>query len=221
MLYIIATPIGNLEDISLRALRILKEVDFIACEDTRQTQKLCNAYNIQGKLISYHQHSSRKKTDFILEKLEENKSVAVVSDGGTPGISDPGCAIVRSAVDRGLPFTQLPGPSALIGALILSGFSTDGFLFLGFLPRKHGKIRKVLESSKMLNKTTIFYESPFRIKKTLQILREIFDDTLKVSIARELTKKFEEILRGPLEFVVEEIKNKELKGECTVVFSQE
>lgn len=219
MLYVVSTPIGNLEDISLRALRVLREADLIACEDTRQTQKLVLAYNLGGRLVSYHRHSAKKKTESILSDLEAGKNIAVVSDGGTPGISDPGYLLVKGAVDKGLPVTVIPGPSAVTGALILSGLPTDGFLFLGFLPRKKGKIKKVLMKSRSAGMTTVFYESPYRVKSSLGILKEVFGEGLPVAVVREMTKKFEEVVRGSVESVIGELSQREIKGEVTVVFS--
>ncbi|MCK4532198.1 16S rRNA (cytidine(1402)-2'-O)-methyltransferase [bacterium] len=218
-LYIISTPIGNLEDITLRALRILKEVNLIAAEDTRHTRKLLSHYNIHVPLTSYHQHTHKNKTNSLITFLKEGKNIALVSDCGTPGISDPGTFIIKEAITRKIKVIALPGPSALICALTISGLPTNGFLFLGFLPRKKGKIKKELNKAFLCEKTLIFYESCYRINKTLEILREEIGQAQLV-LARELTKKFEEIIRGKIDEVIEKIKDRPLKGELVVLVNK-
>lgn len=215
-LYIVSTPIGNLEDISLRALRILKEVDLIACEDTRRTKKLLTYYDIHTPLTSYYQHNKVRKTQILSKLLKEGKKIALVSDAGTPGISDPGFLIIDRAITEDLEVIPVPGPSALITAIVISGLPTNGFVFMGFLPRKKGKIKKELEKAALLGKTMIFYESPFRIQNTLYILRETLGNC-KVVVARELTKKFEEVIRGNVEEVINKLKRRKIKGEVVIM----
>ncbi len=218
ILYVIATPIGNLEDITLRALRILKEVDLIAAEDTRQTRKLLNYYNIHTSLTSYYEHNGLRKGAYLIECLKEKKNIALVSDSGTPGISDPGFFIIKEAIEKGINVCSVPGPSAVISSLAVSGLPTDGFLFLGFLPRKMGKIKRELTKASSLEKTVIFYESCYRAKKTLEIVQEVMGK-VQVVLVRELTKKFEEILRGKTDELIKHIENKPLKGELVVLVS--
>jgi 16S rRNA (cytidine1402-2'-O)-methyltransferase len=222
-LYIVATPIGNLEDISLRALRILKEVDLILCEDTRVTKKLLNRYQIQKPLLSYHQHSKLQKIDYIISLLKEGKNLALVSDSGTPGVSDPGNKLVNEVVkwlsDR-VKIIPIPGPSALTCAASVSGFPMEKFLFLGFLPKKKKRkevLREILESKYPV----IFYESPYRILKTLKELKDIMTSEQRAAknivVTRELTKKFETIYRGKIDEVIEKIEKSPLKGEFVVI----
>ncbi|MBU0951686.1 MAG: 16S rRNA (cytidine(1402)-2'-O)-methyltransferase [Elusimicrobia bacterium] len=222
VLYLVATPIGNLEDITLRAIRTLKEVDLIACEDTRRTKILLNHYAISKELVSYHSYSQNSKTDFLIENLLSGKNVAYVTDGGTPGISDPGEELVREALKNNITVESIPGPSALISALVCSGLPANGFIFLGFLQRKPGKIKKALKKAAELEKTIIFYESPFRIVKTIRLCKEIFAEAenTRCVIARELTKKFEEIIRGTLSEVYDDIsQRKEIKGEIVALIN--
>ncbi|HSA59810.1 MAG TPA: 16S rRNA (cytidine(1402)-2'-O)-methyltransferase [bacterium] len=196
-LYIVATPIGNLEDITIRAIRVLKEADLIACEDTRHTKKLLNHYGVTAPTTSYFEHNKFAKGDFLIRQLEEGKNIALVSDAGTPGISDPGYNLVAGALEKGIAVVPIPGPSAAVAALCASGLPTDRFLFIGFLPQKDGKKRRVLESVARDPSTLIFYESPFRVKKTLKILREAFGDRRCV-LAHELTKVHEGFFRGTI-----------------------
>jgi 16S rRNA (cytidine1402-2'-O)-methyltransferase len=217
-LYIVATPIGNLEDISLRALRILKEVDLILCEDTRITKKLLDRYQIKKPLLSYHQHSKLQKIDYIISLLKEGKNLALVSDSGTPGVSDPGNKLVNEVVkwlsDR-VKIVPIPGPSALTCAASISGFPMDRFLFLGFLPKKKKRkeiLKEILESKYPV----IFYESPYRIIKTLKELGSM-NKELEIVVARELTKKFETIYRGKIEEVIKKIEIGPMKGEFVIV----
>jgi len=216
-LYLVSTPIGNLEDITLRALRILKEVDIIACEDTRRTRKLLTHYQLSKPLTSYHSYNQKKKTPSLLRLLKEGKKVALVTDSGTPGISDPHLYLIQKCIREKVPFTAIPGATALITALVLSGFPTQPFIFLGFLPHKKGKRRKLLESFKDEDKTILFYESPHRIEKTLADLGEIMP-AREVALARELTKKFEEVVRGKASEIRDELGQREkIRGEIVVV----
>lgn len=215
ILYVVSTPIGNLEDLTLRALRILKEVDLIACEDTRVTRKMLTHYQISKPLVSYFQQNQLFRIPYLIGKLKEGKNLALVSDAGTPGISDPGFFLIKEAIKEGIKIVPIPGASAVITALVVSGLPSDDFIFLGFLARKKGKIVKELTSASQLKKTVIFYESPYRIKRTLEIIKEILPEA-QVVLTRELTKKFEEILRGSPENLLNQIANRELKGEIIV-----
>jgi len=214
-LFIVATPIGNLEDITKRALRVLSEVDLILCEDTRETQKLLNFYNIKTKTLSYHQHSKIQKVDYIVDLLEQGKNLALVSDAGTPGISDPGNKLIGQLVNRPigqLKIIPIPGPSAVIAAASISGFPTDKFLFLGFPPMKK-KRKKFFEEVRNFQYPVIFYESPHRIIKTLNEL----GGNLRVVVGRELTKKFETIYRGKIEEIIKILEKEGPKGEFAVI----
>lgn len=193
-LYIVGTPIGNLNDITLRALETLKTVDVIACEDTRQTAKLLQRYEISKPLVSLHEQNERARTPELLGKLRAGQSIALVSDGGTPLISDPGWWLVRKALDEKLPVSWIPGPTALIGALVLSGLPTERFVFEGFLPVKPGARRKRLEALKDEERTVMLYESPHRLLKTLQDVEDVLGD-IPLAVSRELTKQFEETRR--------------------------
>lgn len=194
MLYIVATPIGNLEDITLRAIRILKEADLIACEDTRHSRILLDRYGINKPLTSYFEHNKITKTAYLIKLLKEGKNIALISDAGTPGISDPGFNIIRQAIREKVPLTVIPGASALISALVISGMPTDKFSFLGFLPPKIAARQNRLKELKQRKETLIFYESPHRLKATLEDIHEIFGN-IQMVLVRELTKKFEEVLR--------------------------
>jgi 16S rRNA (cytidine1402-2'-O)-methyltransferase len=196
-LYLVATPIGNLEDITHRALRVLGEVDVIACEDTRRTQQLLNHYGIKTRMLSYHKHNERERAGELGAMLQTGASIAVVSDAGTPGISDPGFRLVNDAIERGARVVPVPGPAAFVSALISSGLPTDEFFFGGFLPARATARRARLSQVRPLNSTLIFYESPHRIAQTLQDAREILGERTAV-VARELTKLHEEIARGRL-----------------------
>jgi len=217
-LYIVATPIGNLEDITLRALRILRdEVDIIACEDTRQTQKLLNHFQISKRLISYHEHNEASRTGDLIRLLADGKTVALVSDAGTPLVSDPGYRIVNAALAEGIPVVPIPGPSALLAALIASGMPTDTFLFLGFVSPKEQARRRALESAAAQQVTVVLYESPHRILETLASIREIFGSS-PIVLARELSKLHEEFLRGSAEEIRAELAGRPaIKGEITLV----
>lgn len=216
ILYICATPIGNLEDITLRALRILKEVDLIAAEDTRETKKLLDRYNITTPLTSYHKFNLRKKTDLLIRKLKKGASIALTSDAGMPGISDPGYELIKEAIVEGITVIPVPGPSAAITALAISGLPTDKFVFEGFLPRIKGKRRKILEDLKKESRTIIIYEAPHRTLDTLEDIMSVLGNR-KVSVARELTKKFEEVLRGKVKDILVSFKTKKPKGELVII----
>ncbi len=216
MLYIVATPIGNLEDITLRALRVLKEVDTIICEDTRHTKILLNKYEIEKPLLSYHSHSGVSKVNKLIYELKSGKSLALVSDAGTPGISDPGYAVVKAAIEEGIEVVPLPGPSAFLTALMVSGFPINHFLYLGFLPVKKGR-QTLFLSLKEEKKTVVFYESPYRILKTLGDIIEYLGEDRELVIGREITKKFEEFKRGSVGEIYEEMKAKKPKGEFVVI----
>jgi 16S rRNA (cytidine1402-2'-O)-methyltransferase len=218
MLTIVPTPIGNLSDITLRALEVLKLADKILCEDTRQTQKLLQRYEIQKPLLSYHEHSSPEKTAAILSLLKEGQHLALVSDGGMPLVSDPGFQIVHAVIAEGLPLEVLPGPSAVTTALVLSGLPTDSFSFIGFLSNKGERRRHELQALADREETLIFFESPFRIVKSLQDMLEVFGDR-EAAVARELTKKFEEVLRGNLSELIQDMTQKTRKGEMVVLVS--
>lgn len=215
-LYLVATPIGNLEDITLRALRTLRECDVVAAEDTRRTGQLLKHFGITKPTVSYFQFNEARRSEEIIERLRRGEKVVVVTDAGSPGISDPGERVVKAALAAGFRVEAVPGPSALIAALTAGGLPTDEFHFLGFLPRKPGARRKKLEALKTVPGTLVFYESPFRIGRLLQELAEIFPDR-QVVLARELTKKFEEFLRGKPEELLELTKQRTLKGEFVVL----
>lgn len=213
-LYIVATPIGNLEDITLRALRILKEVDLISAEDTRQTLKLLNHFEINKPLISYHRHNEETKSDILIEKLQNGENIALVSDAGTPGICDPGEEVIKKAIEKGVNVIPIPGACAMINALIASGISTKEFSFLGFLPLNK-KLRKIkLKEIEESNKTIILYEAPHKMKATLEDLKNILKNR-KIVLAREITKIHEEFIRKDIEELLKEIDN--IKGEMILI----
>ncbi|MFA6524805.1 MAG: 16S rRNA (cytidine(1402)-2'-O)-methyltransferase [Patescibacteria group bacterium] len=214
-LYTIATPIGNLEDFTLRAINTLKEVDIIACEDTRHTSILLNHYDINKPLISYHQHSKIAKIDHLIAELKSGKNIAIVTDAGTPGISDPGQVLINKAIEQNIIVIPIPGPSAVITALSAAGVPTDSFIYLGFLPHKKGR-KTILDSFKDEKRTIVFYESTHRIAKLLEELKSIIGDR-KIVVARELTKMYEEFLRGTVSEVQEKLKI--TKGEFVVIIS--
>ena len=216
-LYIVATPIGNLRDISLRAIETLKAVDVIACEDTRQTAKLLQRHEIRKSLVSLHEHNERQRTPELLERLKAGASIALVSDGGTPLISDPGWWLVRQAINEGVPVSWIPGPTALIGALALSGLPTDRFVFEGFLPAKPGARRKRLEALKGESRTVVLYESPHRLMKTLREIAEVFGDA-PAAVSRELTKMFEDVNRGTISELIAHFERRAPRGELVIVF---
>jgi len=220
MLFIVATPIGNLKDITLRAIDTLREADLILAEDTRRTGILLREYMIKDKqILSYNDTNKTRRTKQAIELLKQGKDIALVSDSGTPGISDPGFFLVREAVKHNIQISPIPGPSAPIAALVCSGLPTDKFGFFGFLPKKESKKRDVFEwISKTENLTFIYYESPHRIIKTLELMDEIIPDK-KIVIARELTKKFEEFIRGTVKGVYNAVKNKKIKGEIVLIIN--
>lgn len=213
-LYLVATPIGNLEDITFRAINVLKKVDIIAAEDTRHSLKLLNYYEINKPLVSYHRHNEDTKTEYLIEKLLNNENIAVITDAGTPGISDPGEEIVKEAIKNNIEIVPIPGACALINALIISGLNTKEFAFYGFLPLNKKNRRYVLEKIKKEDKTIILYEAPHKIIKTLQDLLENIGDVNCV-IARELTKIHEEVLRDNISGILNRIK--ESKGEYIIL----
>ena len=216
-LYVVPTPIGNLEDITLRALRVLKECDLIACEDTRRSLKLLAHFEISKPLVSFYSYNQQRRIPQITGALCGGKNVALISDGGTPAVSDPGWTLVKAAIDANIKVEVLPGASAAVTALVGSGLPTDGFIFCGFLKRKPGKIKKELAQFAECEKTIIFYESPYRILKTLELCAEVFGADAQICLARELTKKFEEFIRGSIKEVLENIKSrKEILGEFVV-----
>ncbi|HEY6252196.1 MAG TPA: 16S rRNA (cytidine(1402)-2'-O)-methyltransferase [Candidatus Angelobacter sp.] len=217
VLYIVATPIGNLEDISYRAVRILKDADLIACEDTRQTRKLLDHYGIKKPMISYHEHNEVHRAQELIEKLEAGAAVAQVSDSGMPGISDPGYRVVKLAIEHRIPVVPVPGPSAVISALAASGLATDAFEFRGFLPAKAGQRRTALEEMRALRHTLVLYEAPHRILESLEDMVHILGAQRPVVIARELTKMHEEFIRGTAEKVLSVARQRELKGEITLL----
>ena len=220
-LYLVATPIGNLEDITLRALRILKEVDVIACEDTRQTQKLLNHFAISTRTTSYHEHNEMTKSAELVKKIQEGASVALVSDAGMPGISDPGYRLITLAIKTGISVVPLPGASAFLAALAASGLPTDSFRFSGFLPAKRGERRATLETIKSSPRTQVFYEAPHRIVEALEDIVEVLGRNRHVVIAREVTKLHEEFLRGHAAEVLENLKAREaVKGEITLLIGK-
>jgi 16S rRNA (cytidine1402-2'-O)-methyltransferase len=219
-LYLVATPIGNLEDITLRALRVLRSADRIACEDTRQTQKLLNHFGISTPTVSYHLHNEGLRAEELLQQLKQGSRIAVVSDAGTPGIADPGHELVTTAIAAGIPIYPIPGANAAISALISSGLSTEHFTFHGFLPAKEGQRRTALEQLPRDSATHIFYEAPHRILDTLADLESVFGSTQSVVIGRELTKLHEELLRG----TVSDLRNQlcaraSVRGEIVLLFS--
>ncbi len=220
-LYVVGTPVGNLQDITLRAIEVLKEVDLIACEDTRHTQKLLTYFNIGTSMVSYHEHNERERATEILAKLKSGGRVAVVSDAGMPGICDPGYRVVALAVENGVRVVPVPGASAVVLALAASGLPTDAFGFGGFLPAKSGQRREVLEGIAGSSRTEAFYEAPHRVVEALQDLVEVLGGARRVVVARELTKVHEEFLRGPAAEVLAELEQRaEVKGEITLLIGK-
>jgi 16S rRNA (cytidine1402-2'-O)-methyltransferase len=215
-LYLVATPIGNLEDITLRALRVLRECDVVAAEDTRRTGQLLRHFEISRPLLSYHHFNEARRSEQILERLQAGGKVALVTDAGSPGISDPGERVVRAALAAGLRVESVPGPCALIAALTASGLATGEFHFLGFLPHKSGQRRKQLEALRTVPGTLVLYESPWRVEKLLAELAEVFPER-EVVLARELTKKFEEFRRGKPTQLLAAARSRPLKGEFVVM----
>jgi 16S rRNA (cytidine1402-2'-O)-methyltransferase len=219
-LYLVATPIGNLEDITLRALRTLKECDVVAAEDTRRTGQLLKHFGIARPMVSYFQFNEARRSEEIIERLRRGEKVALVTDAGSPGISDPGERVVRAARAAGLRVEPVPGPCALVAALTASGLPAEEFHFIGFLPHKSGQRRRELERLKGFAGTLVLYESPYRIEKLMGELKEVFPGRTVV-LARELTKKFEEYLRGTPEELLEVVQKRRLKGEFVVLVAGE
>jgi 16S rRNA (cytidine1402-2'-O)-methyltransferase len=215
-LYLVPTPIGNLKDITLRALEVLNSVDVIACEDTRQSLKLLNHFEIKKSLISYHQHNEQGRSDHIIEKLKNGINIAIITDAGTPGISDPGSIIAAKCIEEGIDFEVLPGATAITTALVYSGLDTTKFIFRGFLPRENKDRKPVIEELKDRRETLIFYEAPHRLLDTLKFLSENLGDR-KISICRELTKLHEEILRYSLEEAIKYYSENSPRGEYVLV----
>lgn len=216
-LYLVATPIGNLEDITLRAINILKEVDFIAAEDTRHSLKLLNHLNISKSLISYHRHNEEVKTEILIEKLKENKNIALITDAGTPGISDPGEEVVKQAIKNNIKIVPIPGACAFVNALICSGLDTTEFCFLGFLPLNKKNRKQQLEKIKNANSTTILYEAPHKLLTTLKDLEEITENR-KIVLAKEITKIHEEFILGTATELLQKIENP--KGEFVILIEK-
>ena len=220
-LYLVGTPIGNLEDISLRALRILKEVQLIACEDTRQTSKLLNHYGIQTRTISYHEHNELTRSAELIMHLEQGQSIALVTDAGMPGVSDPGFRLVSLAIRHKIPVVPVPGATAFLSALVASGLPTDSFVFHGFLPVKLGQRRKVLEEIKNETRTQIYYEAPHRLLGTLEDIVDVLGAHRHVVVAREVTKIYEEFVRASAAETLEDFKKRdEIRGEITLLIGR-
>ena len=219
-LYLVATPIGNLEDITLRALCVLKEADLIACEDTRQTQKLLNHYAIQTPTTSYHEHNEMTRAPELVIELEQGARIALVSDAGMPGISDPGFRLITLAIRHFVPVIPIPGASAFLAALVASGLPTDAFRFSGFLPAKRGPRRALLESIRESPRTQVFYEAPHRLTDTMEDIVEVLGPARHVVVAREVTKIHEEFLRGRADQALEALKTRAVKGEITLLIGK-
>ena len=215
-LFVVSTPIGNMEDVTLRALRILREVDLIAAEDTRRTRKLLSHYDIATRTISYHDHNKERRTPDLLERVRRGANLAIVSDAGTPGISDPCYYLVVRAIAEGVSVIPVPGPTAAISALVVSGLPTDRFVFEGFLPTKEGKCRRRLTELVSEKRTIVLYESPHRLVKHVRILSEILGER-RVAVVRELTKRFEEVWRGTLSGFLEQCQKVQPRGEFVLV----
>lgn len=215
MLYIVSTPIGNLEDITLRAIRTLKEVDLIAAEDTRHTQILLQKYEIKTPTTSFHSYSNNEKLEYVIRLLKEGKNIALVSDAGTPGISDPAYSLIKRVLEEGVKIVPIPGASSLLAAVVVSGLPMDKFVYLGFLPLKKGR-QTLLENLKEEERTLVIFESPHRLIKTLKDLKEYLGDR-EIAVARELTKVFEEVLRMPISEAIAHFEKKNPKGEFVLI----
>lgn len=215
-MYIVATPIGNLADISMRAIETLRNVDLIASEDTRTSKKLFSRFNIKTARTSYHDHNEKSKAPRIIEAILEGKSVAIISDAGTPLISDPGYTLVNMAIAEGIDIIPVPGPSAILAALVSSGFPTDRFCFEGYPPRTEGKLKRFFERLVDEPRTIVLFETPHRIKKCLKVMLDVFGDR-EIFVGRELTKKFEEKWRGAVSIILKNIEDRTIKGEIIVV----
>lgn len=217
MLYLIPTPIGNLEDMTFRAVRLLKEADLIAAEDTRNTQKILNHFEIETSQISFHEHNSKERTKQLVERMLAGETVAQVSDAGMPSISDPGVDLVKAAVDAGIAVVPLPGANAALTALIASGIAPQPFYFYGFLSRKKKTLQSELDLLKNRQETMIFYESPHRLKEMLEQMETVFGSERKIVLARELTKRYEEFIRGSISDVLKWAQNEQIRGEFCVI----
>lgn len=215
-LYVVATPIGHLEDLTFRAVRVLTAVDLIACEDTRHTRQLLTHYGISAPMVSYHEHNEQRRAPELLRQLQDGKAVALVSDAGTPVLSDPGYTLVQLAIEAGIPVVPIPGPSAITAALSVAGLPTDRFLFLGFLPRRAGERRRALEEVASLPWTLILFEAPHRIEPALRAVLDVLGNR-RLVLVRELTKKFEEVRRGVARDVLEHIRAVPPRGELTLL----
>ena len=216
-LYLVPTPIGNLEDMTFRAVSILKDVDLITSEDTRNTQKLLNHFEVDTPQTSFHEHNSKERTPQLIEKLLNGQSIAQVSDAGMPSISDPGVDLVKAAVYAGISVVPLPGPNAALTALIASGLTPQPFYFLGFLPRKKKELTAELEELNKRKETLVFYESPHRIKQVVEAMTKVFGAERKLVLAREVTKRFEEFIRGTMDEVYEWLSNENIRGEFVII----
>jgi hypothetical protein len=214
-LYIVATPIGNLDDITLRAIKTLQEADLIAAEDTRHTLKLLNHLEISKPMISYHRHNEETKSNVLIEKLQEGQNIALVSDAGTPGICDPGEEVIKKCIELGINIVPIPGACAMINSLICSGIDTKEFTFLGFLPLNKKLRKKKLEEIEKENKTIIIYEAPHKLETTLKDLQKVLTQDRKVTLAREITKIHEEFIRGNIDEIIQKAEN--LKGEIVLI----
>jgi 16S rRNA (cytidine1402-2'-O)-methyltransferase len=215
-LYLVATPIGNLEDMTWRAVRTLREADVIAAEDTRQTRKLLSHFQISGQLVSYHEHNKESSGKELVRRMMDGQQVALVSDAGVPAVSDPGYELVQAAIEAGIPVVPVPGANAALSALIVSGLPTDAFLYAGFLPRRGQEAAKQLARWRRVPCTLVFYEAPHRLERTLELMLEVLGDR-RVALARELTKKHEEIARGRIRECLEWIRNQPPRGEYCIV----
>ena len=218
-LFVVGTPIGNLEDITLRAISTLQNVDLILAEDTRNSKKLLSAHNIDTKMMSYHEHSNEKETKRIISLLLDGKNLALISDAGTPTISDPGYGLIRDCIKKEIKIIPIPGASAITTAMSVSGLPSDSFTFFGFLPQKKGRIKKIKELLNVDN-TIILFESPFRLEKTLNQLKEYLGNR-SVVVGRELTKLYEEIIRGNLEYVIKYFSKSKVKGEIVIMIGKD
>ena len=217
MLYIVSTPIGNLKDITFRAIEVLKSVDLIACEDTRHSRILLSHYQIDKPLVSYHSYNKKFRTDEIIKLLKDGKEIALISDAGTPGISDPGVALVAQAIKENIALTVIPGPSGIISGLVISGFPTNKFVFEGFLPIKQAGRLKRLTQLKNEERTIVIYESPHRLLRALEDMKTVFGD-IEIACIRELTKKFEEARHSKISEVIEHFSKNPIRGEFIIIF---
>jgi len=218
ILYFVPTPIGNLEDITLRAIKVLKNVDYILCEDTRTSGVLLNHYEISKPLKSYHQHNEHCQTEKIIQDLKDGQNVAIITDAGTPGISDPGYLLAKAGRENNIDMICLPGPTAFVPALVVSGFPNNDFYFAGFLPHKKGRQTRLKQLSEE-KKTIILYESPHKINTTLKQIEEFFGEKTLVSLSREISKKFEETKQGTISDIIEYSESKKIKGEIVIIIN--